>query len=150
MLFIVSIHACLAMFAVADITNTTGVYLETSGFMVGTPSWVVHQGNNSVGIPQSNLFFNSSANGTEIFNSKSALTGSNGTFVGKMIEQILGAADIFSKFINMFKNVLFSIHYLAAPIFGEFNGWVLEGMVDIVFGISLFQIVSGRSFKTME
>ena len=67
-----------------------------------------------------------------------------------MIEQILGVADSFIKLMQTFSKVIFSIQYFGAQFFGDFNAWVLEGMVDIIFGVSLFQMVTGRSFKTME
>jgi hypothetical protein len=98
----------------------------------------------------SSTYFNQSANGSDIANKSIVITGTSGGFFDKAIEQIIGAANTFLKLMGTFSSVLFSIHTMGAPIFGDFNAWVLEGMVDIVFGISLFQMITGRSFKTME
>jgi hypothetical protein len=129
----------------ADITNVAGIYIDTSG--MNTHNFVVHQGRYDVNMPQSNLFFNGSANGSNI---KNASLISNKDFAGGMIESILGVGSTFLALMDTFQRAVFSIHTLAAPYFGDTNSWVLEGMVDTILAIGLFQIVSGRSFKTME
>ena len=144
-LFILAIHACLAMINVAHITDIgLNISLNTdSGGVLISP------GSTNVTVPTS-TYFNESANGTNPLNKNAMITGSSGGFVGKMIEAILGAADTFEKLMSTFSGAIFSIHTMGAPIFGDFNAWVLEGMVDIMFGIALFQMITGRSFKTME
>jgi hypothetical protein len=144
-LFILAIHAVLAMVNVAHITDIgLNISLDTSGGGV-----LVSPGMVNMTTPSS-VYFNESANGSDIANKTIVISETSSNFVGKMIEQILGAAETFFKLMGMFSSVLFSIHTMGAPIFGDFNAWVLEGMVDIVFGISLFQMITGRSFKTME
>jgi hypothetical protein len=148
-LFIVAIHACLAMFNITNITNAgVGVVIDTSsknGFSVTT-------GNNSmILLPNDSTFFNASASDpSEVTNSSDESLLGAGDFVSKFIESIFQVGIDFLKFMNSFKDAIFSIHALGAPIFGDFNAWILEGMVDFVFGVSLFQLVTGRSFKTME
>lgn len=145
-LFILAIHACLAMINVANITDVgLNVSIDTTtktGFFL-TP------GGQNITVPSS-VYFNESASGKNISNKSVVISASSSDFVGKMIEQIIGAAETFYNLLSMFSSVLFSIHTMGAPIFGDFNAWVLEGMVDIVFGVSLFQMITGRSFKTME
>jgi hypothetical protein len=148
-LFILAIHAVLAMINVADITDIgLNISMDTSG-----GSLVTFPGAVNLTTPSSTYFnesYNKNGTGEDVSNSSSLISSSSGGFIGKMIEQILGAADTFIKLMTTFSSVVFSIHYLGAPIFGDFNAWVLEGIVDIVFGIALFQMVTGRSFKTME
>jgi hypothetical protein len=142
-LFILAIHACLAMINVAHITDIgLNISVETSGGGI-----VVNPGTTNLTIPSS-TYFNESANGSAILNHTVVIT--KNSFVDKMIEQIIGAAATFYALMDTFSSVIFSIHSMGAPIFGDFNAWVLEGIVDIVFGVSLFQMVTGRSFKTME
>jgi hypothetical protein len=148
-LFILAIHACLAMINVANIADVgLNVSISTSGGGI-----LVTPGSYNVSVPSSKYFnesVNASTNGSDISNKSAVITRTSGGFVDKMIESITGAANTFLKFMDMFTGVLFSIHEFGSPIFGDFNAWVLEGMVDIVFGISLFQMITGRSFKTME
>lgn len=152
-LFILAIHACLAMFNITDITNAgVGVIIDTSS----KNGIVIVPGNNTNDyLVNDSMFFNASAtNASEVKNSSTAsftqqLLDSSG-FVGKFIESIFQVGDVFLKFISSFKDAIFSIHALGAPLFGDFNAWILEGVVDFVFGVSLFQLVTGRSFKTME
>jgi hypothetical protein len=144
-LFILAIHAVLAMINVANITDVgLNVSVSTSGGGI-----LVTPGTSTVIVPSS-VYFNESANNSDIANKTIVISSSTTNFVDKMIEQIAGAANTFFSLMGMFSSVLFSIHTMGAPIFGNFNAWVLEGMVDIVFGISLFQMITGRSFKTME
>jgi|WetSurMetagenome_2_1015567.scaffolds.fasta_scaffold674069_2 hypothetical protein len=143
--FIIAIHAVLAMINVANITDVgLNISLDTSGGGV-----LITPGTTNITVPSS-VYFNESANGSDIANKSIVLTGTTGNFFDKAIEQIIGAANTFIKLMGMLSSVLFSIHTMGAPIFGDFNAWVLEGMVDIIFGISLFQMITGRSFKTME
>lgn len=147
-LFILAVHACLAMFTVANITDIgLNMSLDTTsktGFTVlpGAPP--------NVTLPSSDpRFFNSSAvNGSDAKGNGTML--GQGDFIGDFIESILGMGAILSKYMGMFGAAIFSIHTLCAPYFGDFNAWVLEGMVDIVFAISLVQMFTGRSMKTME
>jgi hypothetical protein len=144
-LFIIAIHAVLAMINVAHITDVgLNMSISTSGGGI-----LVTPGTSTVTVPSS-VYFNESANNSAIANKSLVISETSGNFVDKFIEQIAGAATTFFKLMGMFASTLFSIHTMGAPIFGDFNAWVLEGMVDIVFGISLFQMITGRSFKTME
>jgi len=144
--FIVAIHAALAMINVANITDVgLNISLDASN-----PGLIVVSPGTSTVIMPSSVFFNESANGSNIANKSIVLTAESGGFIDKMIQEIVGTLNIFLKLMGMFASTLFSIHTLGSPIFGDFNAWVLEGMVDIIFGISLFQIITGRSFKTME
>ena len=148
-IFILAIHAVLAMVNVANITDIgLNISLDTSG-----GSLVTIPGSTNITTPSS-VYFNESYNrngtGEDVSNSSSFMTSTGGGFVGKMIEQILGVADSFIKLMQTFSKVIFSIQYFGAQFFGDFNAWVLEGMVDLIFGVSLFQMVTGRSFKTME
>jgi hypothetical protein len=142
-LFILAIHACLAMINVANITDAgLNISIDTSSHN----GFIVSPGKTNITMPSSQ-FFNESANGSEI---KSNSTLSKGDYFGNLIESVLGLGTIASKFLGTFSAIIFSIHTMAAPYFGNYNAWVLEGMVDFVFAISCFQIFSGRSFKTME
>jgi hypothetical protein len=136
------------MINVANITDIgINATLDTSsnGIMVIPPA-------NGVSMPSSDpQFFDqcATADPSKVKGANSTLIA-KGNFVGDFIESIAGVASTFFKFMGTFSSAIFSIHTLCAPIFGNFNAWVLEGMVDIVFGIALFQMVTGRSFKTME
>jgi hypothetical protein len=142
-LFILAIHAVLAMVNVAHITDIgLNISLDTSG-----GSLTVLPGSSNITVPSS-VYFDENATGNKIVNSSAVIT--KNSFTDKMIETILGAATAFFNLMATFSSVIFSIHEMGAPIFGDFNAWVLEGVVDIVFGVSLFQMVTGRSFKTME
>lgn len=134
------------MFNVADITNATGIYLDTSGT---GHTFTVHEGRYDISIPSSTIF-NESGTTKEGITNTSNVVLKQGDFVGDFIESTLGLGAVFSNFITTFKNIVFSIHYLCAPFFGDFNSWVLEAVVDFVLVIGFFQIVTGRSFKTME
>lgn len=142
-LFILAIHAVLAMINVAHITDIgLNISLDTSG-----GGLAILPGTTNLTLPSS-TYFNESANGSAILNKTVVIT--KNSFTDKMIETILGAATAFFNLMGTFSSVIFSIHAMGAPIFGDFNAWVLEGIVDIVFGVALFQMVTGRSFKTME
>lgn len=144
-LFILAIHAVLAMINVANITDVgLNVSVSTNGGGI-----LITPGTSTVTVPSS-VYFNESANNSDIANKSMVISETSSNFFSKLIEQITGAAETFFKLMGMFSSVLFSIHTMGAPIFGNFNAWVLEGIVDIVFGISLFQMITGRSFKTME
>ena len=141
-LFIIAVHVCLAMFGNVDF-NVTNITIDTT--QKGT--FLITQGHVPYNyLPSSTLFFNMS-NETKV-NSSTMLTEND--FVGKYIESIYGVGDVFSKFMNMFTSAVFSIHTLCAPWFGEFNSWAIEIMVDFVLAIGFFQVITGRSFKTME
>lgn len=144
-LFILCIHMMLAAFTWAGVGNgILGYTLDTSGHQA---SFNPIPGNYTVQLPITSQFFNGSANGTQITNN--SLIKSGGV-VGEWIENIIGVGSYFTNLINTFKDAVFSIHYLTAPYFGDVLGWLLEGIVDLVLGISFFQMVTGRSFKTME
>lgn len=144
-LFILAVHATLAMFTVANITDVgLNITVDTSshnGFYI-TP------GTQNVTLPSDSTFFNASAANVTDVSTNATLTQTS--FVSDFIESILGVATAFAKYMSMFSKAIFSIYYLSAPYFGNFNAMVLEAMVDIIFGISLIQMVTGRSFKTME
>jgi hypothetical protein len=147
--FILAIHAVLAMVNVAHITDIgLNISLDTSGGgVLVTPGMV------NMTTPSSTYFnesYNKNGTGSDIKNTSGIITGTSGGFVGKMIELIIGAADTFIKLMTTFSSVIFTIYYVGAPYIGTFNAMVLEGMVDIIFGVALFQMVTGRSFKTME
>lgn len=149
-IFILAIHACLAMINIADITNVgLNVTLDTSGM---NSNIVVTPGGINMSMPSSDpRFFNDSPNV-----SPSQVKGTNATlltqksFAQGWIESIIGVGAAFMEFMVTFSTVIFSIHTMAAPYFGDTNAWILEGMVDTIFGVALFQMVTGRSFKTME
>lgn len=147
-LFILAIHACLAMVNVANITNIgLGIVVDTtskSGIIVAPP------GSSNITLPSSDpRYFDQNATGSDISHANETII-QEGDFIGKFIENIFNVGTVFIKFIGTFSNIVFSIHGFAKPFFGDFNAWVLEGMVDMLLTISLFQIVTGRSFKTME
>jgi hypothetical protein len=144
-LFILAIHACLAMINVANITDAgLNISIDTSSHN----GFIVSPGHTNVSMPSSDpQFFDQNATGNAI---KGNSTLSKGDFVGGFIESVIGMGATASKFLGMFGAIIFSIHTMAAPYFGSYNSWVLEGMVDIVFGISCLQIFTGRSLKTME
>jgi len=143
-IFILAIHAGLAMINVSHITDVYGfnTTIDTS-----TKGSIVFINNGSYIQVPSSQFFNESATGDSITN-KSMISKSD--FASGFIEQISGLAEGFGKFIGTFSALIFSIHQLGAPLFGDFNAWVLEGMVDFIFAVALFQMITGRSFKTME
>jgi hypothetical protein len=141
-LFILAIHAGLAMF---NYTNIMDIGL---GVTLDPVTGVLVPGNTTIDIPSSTIFNASGETKEEVTGGATNLTVND--FFGDMIESILGAGARFSQLIDTFKNLLFSIHYLAEPIFGDFNAWILEAIVDFIFVIALFQMVTGRSFKTME
>lgn len=145
-IFILAIHAGLAMINVGHITDIYGfnTTLDTSthGAII-----VVNNGTH-IDVPSSAYFDENASNSQNITNMSNLVT-SNDFFSGA-IESIIGLAGTFGKLITTFSTIVFSIHALCAPVFGDFNSWVLEGMVDFVLGIALFQMVTGRSFKTME
>jgi len=133
------------MFNGADITNTTGIYVDTGG--TGS-TFTVHEGRYDITLPSSTLFNESGTTKEEVINGSTTIKSTH--FIGEYIESILNVGKVFSDFLTTFKNIVFSIHYLTAPYFGEVNSWILEGVVDFVLVIGFFQIVTGRSFKTME
>lgn len=141
--FILAIHAGLAMINVAHITDIYGFNTSIDTSSKGT--FVVINGSN-ISVPSS-TYFCETATGQDI-SSATDLAPTN--FVGEMIQTITGMTEVFVNFMNSFKSLIFSIHTFGAPYFGDFNAWVLEGMVDFIFSVALFQIVTGRSFKTME
>lgn len=145
-LFILAIHACLAMFTVTDITNAgLNISIDTTGH---SGSFIVTEGTTTIDIPSSDpQFFDSEANGSSISGNVSM---SSSEYNGGMIESIIGLGKTLTKLIGMFGAAIFSIHTLSAPYFGDFNAWILEGMVDIIFAVSLFQLVTGRSFKSID
>jgi len=147
-IFILAIHACLAMINIANITNVgLNVTLDTSG--MGS-NIVVTPGGINMSMPSSDpRFFNESAPPSEVKGTNATLLNQK-SFAQGWIESIVGVGAAFMEFMTTFSTVIFSIHSLAAPYFGDTNAWVLEGMVDTIFGVALFQMVTGRSFKTME
>lgn len=146
-LFVLAIHACLAMFTVTDITNSAG-YNWTIDTSSKSGNIIIIPGTQNVSIPSSDpQFFDSTANGSNIKNSNLL---SKGDFVGGFIESVVGVGTTLVKLMAMFGAAIFSIHTLCAPYFGDFNSWILEGMVDFIFAIGLFQMITGRSFKILE
>jgi hypothetical protein len=141
-LFILAIHAGLAMF---NYTNVMDIGL---GVTLDPVTGTLVPGSNAVELPSTTVFNTSGHSKEEVANNSVALK--TDSFIGLMIESILGVGEQFSKLITTFKDLLFSIHYLTAPFFGDVNAWILEGVVDFIFVIALFQMVTGRSFKTME
>jgi hypothetical protein len=149
-LFILAIHACLAMINVANVTNvglnlTINTQDKNANVQVGEGH--VH----NLTLPSDPTFFNPDPNATGAnIKGPNASLVSRGDFVQNFIVSILDFGGVFFKFMNTFSDAIFSIHALCAPYFGDYNAWILEGIVDTVFGVSLFQMVTGRSFKTME
>jgi len=141
-LFILAIHAGLAMF---NYTNIMDIGL---GVTLDPVTGVLVPGNTTVDLPSTTVFNISGTSKEEVTNSSSSLKSTN--FIGQMIESILDVGKNFSDLLTTFKDLLFSIHYLAKPFFGDVNAWILEGIVDFIFVIAFFQMVTGRSFKTME
>lgn len=146
-LFILAIHAMTAMINVADITN---IGLNMTIDTTSKNAILVSQGGNStISMPSSNPdYFNQCATGKDISQGNQTLNKQD--FVGAMIQTLFAFGTVFVDFMGTFSGVIFGIHEMASPFFGDFNSWVLEGAVDLVLGVSLFQIVSGRSFKTMD
>jgi hypothetical protein len=149
-LFIVAIHACLAMINVAGITNvglnmTIDTQSKNANIQFGS-------GQTNLSLPQDPTFFNASETDPSKVKGQNATlySISKNDFVSNFIESIYQVGGAFMKFMTTFGAAIFSIHTLCAPYFGDYNAWILEGMVDTVFGVSLFQMVTGRSFKTME
>lgn len=142
-LFILAIHAGLAMF---NYTNIMDIGL---GVTLDPVTGVLVPGNNTIDTPDS-IIFNSSATSKNQVMQNNTITANTSDFVGEMITSILNVGTIFSNLLTTFNKLVFSIHYLAAPFFGDFNAWVLEFVVDFILVIAFFQMVTGRSFKTME
>lgn len=142
-LFILAIHAGLAMF---NYTNVMDIGL---GVTLDPVTGVLVPGNNTIDIPDS-IIFNSSATSKSQVMQNNTITSNTSGFVGDMITSILDFGKNFSDLLSTFNKLVFSIHYLAAPFFGDFNAWVLEFVVDFILVIAFFQMVTGRSFKTME
>jgi len=147
-LFIVSIHAALAIINVGNITDIgLDMKIDTTsktGVMVsqGTPG--------TIEMPSSDpTFFCQTATGADISMTDQTVLGA-GDYIGKFIESVYNLGGVFSKFMTTFGSAIFGIHTLTKPFFGEFNSWVLEGMVDFLLVIGFFQIISGRNFKTMD
>jgi len=145
-LFILALHAGLAILNVANITDVgLDIYVDTtskSGIITAPP------GTSDIAIQGADPhFFNNTVNGADV---KGSSLVSKDDFISKFIESIVGFGTSFLKFMTMFSTIIFSIHTLCEPYFGNFNAWVLEAIVDTVFGVSLAQLISGRSFKTME
>ena len=146
-LFILAFHACTAMFTYTDIMNT-GINSTVDTY--SKTGFVVSSGNGSVvKLPYDPSYFDPNATGQDIKGSSVAFINST-SFVGRFIESILGFGETFITFVKTFSGVITGIHYLSKPYFGDFNAWVLEGIVDTIFAVSLVQIVTGRSFKTMD
>jgi len=146
-LFILGLHILLAMLSAANITNA-GLNLSIDTSSKGSII-VLPPGYTNITIPSGDPRF-IPVNGTNTSDIKGSTLIKSTSFFGKLIESIAGAAIIFLTFMSTFSSIIFTIHGLGAPFFGEFNSWLLEGLVDTIFGVSLFQIISGRSFKTME
>ena len=148
-IFILAIHACLAMINIANITNVgVNATLDTSS--IGS-NIVVTPGGINMTMPSSDpRFFNESASSPSQIKGQNATLITQKNFAQEWIESIIGVGAAFMEFMRTFSTVIFSIQRMAAPYFGETNAWVLEGMVDTIFGVALFQMVTGRSFKTME
>jgi hypothetical protein len=143
-IFILAIHASLAVINVANIMDVgLNLSLDTSSHGA-----IIINHNSSIITVPSSKFFNESATGTDISEASKDLNRSS--FSSGAIESIIGFATVFGDFIKSISKIVFSIHDLTAPLFGNFNAWVLEGMVDFILTIALFQMVTGRSFKTME
>jgi len=147
-LFIVAIHAALAIINVGNITD---IGLDMSIDTTSKTGVIVSQGNpGGIEMPSSDpRFFCQTATGADISRANKTILGAN-DYIGKFIESVYNLGGVFSKFLNSFSIAIFGIHTLTAPLFGDFNGWVLEGLVDFLLVIGIFQIVSGRSFKTMD
>jgi len=144
-IFILSVHVCLAMMNAAHITDVgLNLSLDTSG-----GSLVPSSGSSNIKNPSSTLV-NQNATSKDDALTNQSITLKKGDFVGDMMEIITGVATPFFNLMTTFSTVVFSIHYLCAPYFGNFNSWMLEAMVDFIFVMALFQMVTGRSFKTME
>ena len=147
-LFIVAIHAALAIINVGNITD---IGLDMSIDTTSKTGVIVSQGNpGGIEMPSSDpRFFCQTAKGAGISRTNKTVLGA-GDYVGKFIESIINLGGVFAKFMSTFGHAIFGIHTLTAPLFGEFNSWVLEGMVDFLVVIGFFQIMTGRSFKTMD
>jgi hypothetical protein len=144
-IFILAFHVCLAMVNYADITDVgLNITFETSGGGV-----LVSPGTNTINMPSSTLV-NPNATSKDDALTNQSITLKKGDFVGDMMEIITGVATPFFNLMTTFSKIVFSIHYLCTPYFGDFNSWMLEAMVDFIFVMALFQMVTGRSFKTME
>jgi hypothetical protein len=144
-IFILAFHAGLAMINVAHLTDVYGfnTTLDTSS----KGSFITINGSNNITVPSS-TYFNESATGANIYSTERVVNKSD--IIGGYIESISGFANTFNKFKDTFFDAIFGIHTLCAPYFGDFNAWVLEGMCDIILAVACFQIITGRSFKTME
>jgi PPE-repeat protein len=148
-LFVIAIHACLFMFNGVNFENGLGYNFSIdtsskSGNIIIIPG---DPANISMPSPDSH-FFDSSANGSNV--NVNGTVFSKNDVDGGLLEQVYGLGKTLMKIVGMFGAAIFSIHTLAAPYFGDSTAWILEGMVDIVFGIALFQLVTGRSFKTID
>jgi len=145
-LFILAIHACLAMFNHADVLNYgTNIVIDTTS----KDSIVVGAATVKITVPES-VFFNEKGTGSDIIKGGNDTILNNSGWIGEFITSTVGVAGQFFGFIKSVKDIVFSIHTLCGPLFGDFDGWVLEGMTDFILFVALFQMVTGRSFKTME
>ena len=145
--FILAFHAALAMINVSTLTNlglNATIDTSTKGTFNLIPS-------TNYTMPSSK-YFCETATGENIYllDSEDNVNISPNDFIGNFIQSVEGLAAPFNKFLAVIKDILFSVHDTAAPIFGEFNAWCIQGMLYFIFVVSLVQIVTGRSFKTME
>jgi len=147
-LFILGIHIVLGMISVANITNV-GLNMSIDTTQKGSII-IMPEKNISMQAPDPRFINTSGTDINTIKGSSSNNTLAPTNFVAAYIQNIFAAADAFIKLLTSFSQVVFTIYYLGAPWFGGFNALALELMVDSVFAISLFQLVTGRSFKTMD
>jgi hypothetical protein len=146
-IFILAIHASLALVYHADITNSLDLNytFDTSSH---SGSYIQIPGKQNVSIPQSDRFFDATKNDSTVYNNSANLKP--GDFVGDFIQSVTGVGSTLTKLMTMVGDAFFTIQWLMAPIFGSFNAWVVEGLVDIIWAGALFQMVTGRNFKGAE
>lgn len=144
-IFILSVHVCLSMINIAHITDVgLNLSLDTSG-----GSLVPSSGSSTIENPSSILINQNATDKDNVYTNSSARL-KQGDFMGDLMEIIIGVATPFVNLMKTFSVIVFSIYYISLPYFGPFNSLMLEAMVDFIFVVALFQMVTGRSFKTME
>lgn len=102
----------------------------------------------TIAVPSNEIFYENASYGQNVSKLKETMPATD--MLGGFIESILKFTGPFNKFVTTVLKVITSIHDTAAPFFGDYNAWIIQGIVDFIFCISLIQIITGRSFKTME
>lgn len=144
LIFIISLQAALAMLNVADPMNAgLGISIDTTN----PNAIVVSQTQIPIAYPQPDPNFYT-VSGTKY--NTSIKDYSSTEYISGTIADITKIISAFESTLKLFWNMLNAIYYTSHTYIGDFNAGIIQGLVDVVLGIALLQIFSGRSFKTAE